>query len=48
MAIASLSIEEMKSAMVVKWGLLLADRAMKMTFSLQHWAIFRLDVMPRE
>jgi hypothetical protein len=39
MAIVSLSMEEIKSEMVVKWGRLLAERAMKMAFSSQHRAI---------
>jgi hypothetical protein len=38
----------MKSAIVVKWGRVSADKAMKMMFSSQLRAIFRLDVTPRE
>jgi hypothetical protein len=33
---------------VVKWGRVSADKAMKMTFSLQQSAIFRLEVIPLE
>ncbi len=38
----------MKSAIVVKCGRVSADSAMKTTFSRQHCAISRLDVIPRE
>ncbi len=39
---------DIKSAIVVKCGCVSADNAMNTTFSLQHCAIFRLDVIPRE
>ncbi len=46
--IVSWSWEEMKSAMVVKCGRVSAERAMKMTLSLQQSAIFLLEVIPLE
>jgi len=45
--ISSLAVE-IKSAIVVKCGWVSADNAMNITFSLQHRAIFLLEVIPRE
>ena len=44
----SRSWEEMKSDIVVKCGRVSAERAIKMTFSLQQSAILRLEVIPLE
>lgn len=48
MTVTSSLIEEMNSAIVVKWGALSAESAIITTFSRQSLAISRLETTPRE